>query len=94
VSRIGGLADTVIDANPAAIAAEVATGVMFEANSTHTLYEAIRKTVRLYDDQKLWKKLQRRGMKSDVSWETSAGQYANLYSTLTGHPSNDHHPDD
>jgi starch synthase len=84
VSRIGGLADTVIDANPAAIAAEVATGVVFDPNSAHALYEALRKTVRLYHDEKLWKKIQRRGMKSDVSWDTSAARYADLYATITG----------
>lgn len=84
VSRIGGLADTVIDANPAAIAAEVATGVVFDANDAKAVYEAIRKTVRLYSDDKLWKKIQRRGMKSDVSWETSAARYADLYATITG----------
>lgn len=89
VSRIGGLADTVIDANPAAIAAEVATGVMFDAGSAHALYEAIRRTVRLYANDKLWKKIQRRGMKSDVSWETSAARYADLYATLIGQKTDD-----
>jgi len=89
VSRIGGLADTVIDANPAAIAAEVATGVVFDSGSTHALYEAIRKTVRLYHDDKLWKKIQRRGMKSDVSWDTSAARYADLYASITGLMTND-----
>lgn len=89
VSRIGGLADTVIDANPAAIAAEVATGIVHDANSAHALYEAIRRAVRLYGDDKLWKKIQRRGMKSDVSWATSAKRYADLYAMLTGLPIND-----
>jgi starch synthase len=89
VSRIGGLADTVIDANPAAIAAEVATGVVFDAGTADALYEAIRKTVRLYRDEKLWKKIQRRGMKSDVSWEASAARYADLYATITGLKAND-----
>ena len=89
VSRIGGLADTVIDANPAAIAAEVATGVVFDPNDAHALYEAIRKTVRLYSDDKLWKKIQRRGMKSEVSWEASAVRYADLYATITGLKTND-----
>ena len=93
VSRIGGLADTVIDANPAAIAAEVATGVVFDAGSTHALYEAIRRTVRLYQDDKLWKKIQRRGMKSDVSWDTSAVRYAELYASITGLTTHDD-PDD
>lgn len=93
VSRIGGLADTVIDANPAAIAAEVATGVVFDPDSAHALYEAIRRTVRLYRDDKIWKKIQRRGMKSDVSWQTSAARYADLYAKITGlqiHDNPDH----
>ncbi|MGV8831842.1 MAG: glycogen synthase GlgA [Devosia sp.] len=89
VSRIGGLADTVINANPAALAAEVATGVVFEPNSTQALYDAIRKTVALYHDSKVWKKIQRRGMKSDVSWDTSAARYADLYASITGLKSND-----
>lgn len=89
VSRIGGLADTVIDANPAAIAAEVATGVVFDPGSAHALYEALRKAVYLYHDSKLWKKIQRRGMKSDVSWDTSAARYADLYATITGLMTND-----
>ena len=89
VSRIGGLADTVIDANPAALAAEVATGVVFDAGSAHALYEAIRRTVRLYHDDKAWKKIQRRGMKSDVSWDTSAARYAELYANITGLMTND-----
>ncbi|MBU1307095.1 MAG: glycosyltransferase, partial [Alphaproteobacteria bacterium] len=90
VSRIGGLADTVIDANPAALAAEVATGVVFDPGSAQALYEAIRKTVRLFNDDKVWKKIQRRGMKSDVSWETSAARYASLYAKISGLDSNEH----
>ncbi|HEV7345069.1 MAG TPA: glycogen synthase GlgA [Devosia sp.] len=90
VSRIGGLADTVIDANPAAVASEVATGVMFAPNSADALREAIRRTVRLYDDGRLWKKMQRRGMKSDVSWRTSAARYAEIYANLTGLTTNEH----
>jgi starch synthase len=93
VSRIGGLADTVIDANPAALDAGVATGILFDANSAHALYEAIRKATRLYHDDKTWKKIQRRGMKSDVSWETSAGHYADLYASLIGLKTHDD-PDD
>jgi starch synthase len=84
VSRIGGLADTVIHANPAALRAEVATGIVHEPASPQALYEAVRRAVKLYADQKTWKKIQRRGMKSDVSWQTSATRYADLYAKLTG----------
>lgn len=67
MGRIGGLADTVIGANPAAFAAEAATGVVFDPNSSQALHDAIRKTVTLYNDNKIWKKIQRRRMKSEVS---------------------------
>jgi starch synthase len=84
VARVGGLADTVIHANEAALAAGVATGVQFEPGSVHHLTEALRRTVELYADKKTWSRMQRRGMKSDVSWEASAKRYADLYATLTG----------
>jgi starch synthase len=84
VARVGGLADTVIDANAAAIDAGVATGVVFAPATSAALAEAIRRTVTLFGRPKVWRKMQRRGMKSDVSWETSAEKYADLYSDLLG----------
>lgn len=93
VSRVGGLNDTVIDANVAAIQAEVATGVQFAPPSEDALANAIRRTLDLYADQKSWKKMQRRGMKSDVSWEASAARYAQLYASLIGLKADDHTDD-
>jgi len=84
VSRVGGLNDTVIDANVAALQAEVATGIQFAPPSAAALADAIRRTLALYADEKMWRKMQRRGMKSDVSWQTSAARYAQLYASLIG----------
>ncbi|KKB80456.1 glycogen synthase [Devosia soli] len=84
VSRVGGLNDTVIDANVAALQAEVATGVQFAPPTAEALADAVRRTLALYADDKSWKKMQRRGMKSDVSWESSAARYAQLYASLIG----------
>jgi len=67
----------------------VSTGVQFAPPSETALADAIRRTFALYADEKSWKKLQRRGMKSDVSWATSAARYAQLYASLTGMPIND-----
>lgn len=89
VSRVGGLNDTVIDANVSALQAEVATGVQFAPPDEHALANGIRRTFELYKDQKSWKKMQRRGMKSDVSWAASAARYAQIYASLTGMPIND-----
>lgn len=84
VSRVGGLADTVIDANEAAVEAGVATGIVFAPATQEALAEALRRTIALYGREKVWRKMQRRGMKSDVSWDLSAAKYADLYGNLLG----------
>jgi starch synthase len=93
VSRVGGLNDTVIDANVAAMQAEVATGVQFAPPTQDALADAIRRTLALYADAKTWKKMQRRGMKSDVSWASSAARYAQIYAALIGHSTDDSQDD-
>ena len=82
VARTGGLADTVIDANPAAIALGAATGVQFNAVSHDQLTEAIERTVALFHDRATWAAMQRAGMKSDFSWGRSGKAYADLYARL------------
>jgi starch synthase len=84
VSRVGGLADTLIDANEAAVEAGVATGIVFSPATQEALAEAIRRAIALFGREKVWRKMQRRGMKSEVSWEASAEKYADLYSNLLG----------
>ena len=82
VARTGGLADTIIDANEAALAAQAATGITFAPGSAEALRAAIRRTVRLHTSAKIWGQLQKQGMKSDVSWGRSAERYAELYQRL------------
>ncbi|PZM08527.1 glycogen synthase GlgA [Rhizobium tubonense] len=82
VARTGGLNDTIIDANHAAVAAKVATGVQFAHVTSEGLLHAIRHTMQLFRDRKLWTQMQKQGMKSDVSWGKSAERYAALYSSL------------
>lgn len=82
VSRTGGLADTVIDANPAALAAGVATGVQMNAVSHNALALAVSRTVQLYGDKPQWKRLQKNAMKADFSWGASGAAYAALYRQL------------
>ncbi|MBB3996618.1 glycogen synthase GlgA [Aureimonas pseudogalii] len=86
VSRVGGLADTVIDANFAAQAAGVATGVIFSPVSREGLMDGIGRLVRLYEDPSLWRDLQLTAMSSDVSWTSSARRYADLYKSLLPEP--------
>ncbi|KQT69722.1 MULTISPECIES: glycogen synthase GlgA [unclassified Aureimonas] len=82
VSKVGGLADTVIDANYAAVAAKVATGVIFDTVAPTPLLDAISRACRLYEDAPVWQAMQRRGMATDVGWTASAARYADLYASL------------
>ncbi len=82
VARVGGLADTIIDANDAALSAGVATGIQFTPVEVAALARAIGRAIVLHGDRKAWRTLQRRGMKADVSWEKSAARYASLYAGL------------
>lgn len=81
-SRVGGLNDTIVDANDAALDAGAATGIMFAPVSAQSLAEALGRAMRLYGERARWRKIQRRGMKADVSWSRSAGRYARLYAQL------------
>ncbi|KRB14929.1 glycogen synthase [Mesorhizobium sp. Root695] len=82
VARTGGLADTVIDANEAAVSAGVATGFQFAPNNGGALLHAIRRLVDAHASPPVWESLQRQGMKADVSWDKSADKYVELYRSL------------
>ena len=82
VARTGGLNDTVIDANDAALQAGVATGFQFSPVDQPTLEHALARAAHCYADQRLWRAMQTRGMQSDVSWRRSASAYAMLYRNL------------
>jgi starch synthase len=82
VARVGGLADTIIDANDAGLAAGVATGVQFIPVDGLTLQQALARTQALYHQPATWRAMQERGMASDVSWKRSAEAYANLYKNI------------
>jgi starch synthase len=79
VHRVGGLADTVVDATPENLKAGTATGFVFEAMSGDALITAVQRALRLYGDARAWKKLELTGMRQDFSWRTRGEQYMTLY---------------
>ncbi len=79
VSRVGGLKDTIIDANEMALQAGVATGLQFSPPTPEALAIAIHQAEHIFRDRETWRKLQINGMKTDVSWRHPARRYAELY---------------
>ena len=82
VALTGGLADTVIHANDAALRCGVATGVQYAPQTVHALAHALIRLCSLYSDPKTWAKLQRNAMRHPVDWVASAPQYGDLYDSL------------
>lgn len=82
VRRVGGLADTVVDATPDNLQADRATGFVFGDATRFALGGRIQEACALYRDEAAWRKVQRRGMVQDFSWDDSAANYEALYRTL------------
>ena len=83
VARVGGLADTVIDANEMALTAGVGTGFVFSPVSIDAVQSAIRRAYVVWRDHVAWRSLQQNAMSTDVSWQHPARRYATLYRDVT-----------
>jgi starch synthase len=81
-ARTGGLGDTIIDANEAALAQGVATGILFDGVTSDAIAHALQRTVSLYARPDVWSGLQAQGMRGDYSWRQSGMRYAELYARL------------
>ncbi|MBE0626253.1 MAG: glycogen synthase GlgA [Burkholderiales bacterium] len=82
VRSTGGLADTVIDCNPATLADGSASGFVFHDPSARALLAAIERAAGAWRDAAKWRALQRNAMARDFSWAASARRYAGIYAQL------------
>jgi len=83
VRRVGGLADTVVDATPEHVAAGTATGFVFDAASVAALDAALQRAGEVYAQQRAtWNALMERAMAQEFSWAGAAAQYMALYREL------------
>jgi starch synthase len=82
VRRVGGLADTVVDATATNLAAGVATGFVFDDDNPSSLMSAIGRATALFRERGIWQGMMRQAMTSDFSWTTAARQYVAIYRTL------------
>jgi len=79
VSNVGGLADTIVDANDLNRQNKMANGFIVTEQSAHALLTTLRHALALYQEPAAWEKLQLTAMKGDFSWKRSAEHYIKLY---------------
>lgn len=77
VNATGGLADTVSEVED-----DKGTGFLMQAYTVEELRSAMLRAMNLYREPERWKALMLRGMRQDWSWESSAGEYHQLYQSL------------
>ncbi|MBF9031139.1 glycogen synthase GlgA [Rhodobacterales bacterium HKCCE3408] len=86
VALTGGLADTVIPASAAGLAAGVATGFQFHPVTAQALSDTLAQVVDLFRQPAIWAKMQRNAMAHPVGWSASAGAYGALFRSLVKQP--------
>ena len=80
VHRVGGLADTVVDATPEAIAAKTATGFQFDVYSPQDMLAALDRALLVFKQAPAtWSDIQRTGMEQDWTWSVSAKKYIDVF---------------
>jgi len=82
VRRLGGLADTVVDATATNLTEGIATGFAFDDDSPAALMSAIGRVTALFPERKIWRGMMQRAMTRDFSWAVAARQYSTIYRTL------------
>lgn len=86
VRRVGGLADTVVDADEAAQTPGRASGIVFDEADAQALARAVGRLVDLYRQRAAWAQVQRSAMMQDFGWRGPAGRYMALYAELLASP--------
>ncbi|MCK4532481.1 glycogen synthase GlgA [bacterium] len=76
VHKTGGLSDTVDSFN---VRTGKGRGFLFNEYNAKSLFESIKKAVKIYKIKKKWNRLIKNGMESDFSWEKAAKSYVRLY---------------
>lgn len=82
VTKQGGLADSVIDTNDQTLSDKTATGFVMKAVDEASLMDSIMHALQLWKKPKIWREIQRQGMRSDFSWASRAEAYLLLYKNL------------
>lgn len=76
VREIGIFADFVNNFDPES---GKGNGVCFKDFKKSALMNAIQDALKMFEDRKTWTKLQKNGMRTDSSWESTAKKYMKLY---------------
>jgi starch synthase len=76
VHRTGGLADTVRDVDARS---GTGTGFVFREYSGRALLATLARGIEMFENRPGWRRIQKAGMREDLSWDASARAYVGVY---------------
>ncbi|MGI4857367.1 MAG: glycogen synthase GlgA [Janthinobacterium lividum] len=95
-SRVGGLADSIVDQGPGAsvhVAPDgqrigtfprAATGFLFDGETAEAMTQATSRAIEAFMRPSSWRNLQRNAMRANFTWNAPVARYAALYAMLCG----------
>ncbi len=83
VSATGGLADTVNHCDRAHLQQDLATGFVFPRHDKSAMLDTLRVAKGYFRNKKIWRQIQRCGMRQDLSWRAAVEQYLALYQRVS-----------
>lgn len=94
-SRVGGLADSIVDQGPGASVhastpqagagfPRAATGFLFDGETVDAMTQAASRAIEAFMRPSSWRNLQRNAMRADFTWDAPVARYAALYAALCG----------
>lgn len=78
--EVGVLADSI---KPFDAESGKGTGFIFTDLKKTAIMRSINEALKVYQDEKIWAKIQKSGMRADFSWETTSKKYLKLYEKAT-----------
>ncbi len=84
VHRVGGLADTVVDASLEDLSSGHATGFAFDRFHPDAYHRALRRAFALWAQPEAWARVRATAMRQRFSWDAAARAYVGIYQGLLG----------
>lgn len=82
VNSVGGLKDSVHPFEEYDSSQRYGYGIRFDSKQKNALVKSVKRALKLYKDEELFKEINRHNMSCDFSWDDSAKSYASLYTSL------------
>ncbi len=78
---VGGLEDTVVDADDSSVPG---TGFKFKDYNIQSFVNTVERAVKAFKRREIWASVVDAGMAADFSWKRSAGLYLDVYRDVAG----------